>query len=115
MERMSERGDVEVFCDSDPLRWLNVVTDLKRMPDLFLLGLELSGHDILLQLDIVRRKWCDSAPDIIVLTRDKGHRSLRELPKTTTVMQKPLTDADCDFVIASLFKRGQRDSGTGHE
>ena len=47
---------VEVYADHDPLRWLGVVTDLKRAPDLVLLGWRFQDGDSRLQLDIVKRK-----------------------------------------------------------
>jgi signal transduction histidine kinase len=44
-ERLFEQLGIEVYADHDPLRWLNVVLDLKRMPDLFLLDFQLKGQD----------------------------------------------------------------------
>ncbi|MGB2819103.1 MAG: sensor histidine kinase, partial [Burkholderiaceae bacterium] len=50
-ERVFGALGVEVYADHDPLRWLNVVTDLDRMPDLFLIGDQFRGQNCSVQIE----------------------------------------------------------------
>jgi CheY-like chemotaxis protein len=101
-ERVFERLGIEVYADHDPLRWLSVVTDLKRMPDLFLLDFQLKGQDCLLQLDIVRRKWGEQRPKIIVISGHSRNQNVLRVAERVPVLQKPLSDQDFDFVLGVL-------------
>ena len=106
-ERVFEGLGIEVYADHDPLRWLNVVTDLKRMPDLFLLDFQLKGQDCSLQLDIVRRKWGDQKPKVIIVTGHTRNPNLLRLAQTVPVLQKPLSDPKFDLILEVLA--GQRE------
>jgi CheY-like chemotaxis protein len=106
-ERVFEGLGIEVYADHDPLRWLNVVTDLKRMPDLFLLDFQLKGQDCSLQLDIVRRKWGDQKPKVIIVTGHARNPNLLRLAQTVPVLQKPLSDPKFDLILEVLA--GQRE------
>jgi two-component system, sensor histidine kinase len=106
-ERVFERLNIEVYADHDPLRWLNVVTDLKRMPDLFLLDFQLKGQDCALQLEIVRRKWGEQKPKVIVVTGHARNPNLLRIAQTVPVLQKPLSDPKFDLILEVLA--GQRE------
>jgi CheY-like chemotaxis protein len=106
-ERVFEGLGIECYADHDPLRWLNVVTDLKRMPDLFLLDFQLKGQDCSLQLDIVRRKWGDQKPKVIIVTGHARNPNLLRLAQTVPVLQKPLSDPKFDLILEVLA--GQRE------
>ena len=105
-ERAFEALGIEVYADHDPLRWLSVVTDMKRMPDLILLDYQLKGQDCSLQLDIVRRKWNDRQPKIIVTTGHARSPSLLRIAQEVPVLQKPLSDPKFDLILEVLS--GQR-------
>jgi len=101
-ERVFESLGIEVYADTDPLRWLNVVTELKRMPDLFLLDFQLKGQDCSLQLDIVRRKWGEAAPKVIVVTGHADNPSLHRIAMTVPVLRKPLSDPKFELILEIL-------------
>jgi CheY-like chemotaxis protein len=101
-ERVFESLGIEVYADSDPLRWLNVVTELKRMPDLFLLDFQLKGQDCSLQLDIVRRRWGDSCPKVIVVTGHADNPALQRIATTVPVLRKPLSDPKFELILNVL-------------
>ena len=102
-ERVFESLGIEVYADSDPLRWLNVVTEMKRMPDLFLLDFQLKGQDCSLQLDIVRRKWGDAMPKVIVVTGHGESQALKKISTTVPVLRKPLSDPKFELILDVLF------------
>jgi CheY-like chemotaxis protein len=104
-ERLFEQLGVEVYADHDPLRWLNVVMDLKRMPDLFLLDFQLKGQDCSLQLDIVRRKWGEEKPKVIVVTGHTQNLTLLRIAQTVPVLQKPLSDPEFELILEVLAGR----------
>jgi CheY-like chemotaxis protein len=110
-ERVFESLGVEVYADSDPLRWLNVVTELNRMPDLFLIDYQLKGQDCSLHLDIVRRKWGSGRPRIVVVTAHAGDPELLRVARDVPVLQKPLSDPKFDLILEVLA--GQRDLPAG--
>jgi CheY-like chemotaxis protein len=101
-ERVFESLGIEVYADSDPLRWLNVVTELKRMPDLFLLDFHLKGQDCSLQLDIVRRKWGAARPRVIVVTGHGDNPALQKIATTVPVLRKPLSDPKFELILEVL-------------
>jgi two-component system, sensor histidine kinase len=101
-ERVFENLGIEVYADSDPLRWLNVVTELKRMPDLFLLDFQLKGQDCSLQLDIVRRKWGEARPKVIIVTGHADNPALQTIAKTVPVLRKPLSDPKFELILDVL-------------
>lgn len=98
-ERVFENLGIQVYADTDPLRWLSVVMELKRMPDLFLLDFQLKGQDCSLQLDIVRRKWGESHPRILVVTGHADNPSLQQIAKTVPVLRKPLSDPEFELIL----------------
>jgi len=106
-KRFFENLGIEVYADSDPLRWLNVVTELKRMPDLFLLDFQLKGQDCSLQLDIVRRKWGEARPRVIVVTGHADNPALERIATTVPVLRKPLADPKFELILDVLS--GTRD------
>jgi CheY-like chemotaxis protein len=84
------------------LRWLTTVTELKRMPDLFLLDFQLKGLDCSLHLDIVRRKWIDDRPKVVVVTGHTDHPALKRLATTVPVLRKPLSDPQFEIILQIL-------------
>jgi two-component system, sensor histidine kinase len=111
-EKAFEALGIEVYADHDPLRWLSVVTDMKRMPDLILLDYELKGQDCSLQLDIVRRKWNDRQPKIFVTTGQASSPGLLRIAQDVPVLQKPLSDPKFDLILEVLSgQRGLPDAG----
>lgn len=101
-ERAFESLGIEVYANSDPLRWLNVVTELKRMPDLFLLDFQLKGQDCSLQLDILRRKWGEARPRIIVVTGHADNPALQKIAQAVPVLRKPLSDPKFELILDVL-------------
>ena len=101
-ERVFSSLGIEVYADSDPLRWLTTVTDLKRMPDLFLLDFQLKGQDCSLHLDIVRRKWSDLKPKVVVVTGHAEHPILLEIAAKVPVLRKPLSDPKFELILDVL-------------
>lgn len=106
-ERVFESLGIEVYADSDPLRWLNVVTELQRMPDLFLLDFQLKGQDCSLQLDIVRRKWGEARPKVIVVTGHADNPELQRIATSVPILRKPLSDPKFELILEVLS--GTRD------
>lgn len=106
-ERVFESLGIDVYADSDPLRWLNVVTELKRMPDLFLLDFQLKGQDCSLQLDIVRRKWGEARPKVIVVSGHADNPALQQIATKVPVLRKPLSDPKFELILDVLS--GTRD------
>ncbi len=104
-KRVFEDHGIAVYADHDPLRWLSVITDLKRPPDLTLLDFQLKGQDCSLQLDIVRQKWGDRRPDVILMTGHTTGPRLDELAKEVPVLRKPLTEDKFWLVIEVLSGR----------
>lgn len=104
-ERVFTSLGIEVYADSDPLRWLSVITELKRMPDLFLLDFHLKGQDCSLELDIIRRKWSDGRPKIIVVTGHASSPTLLRIAERVPVLQKPLSDAQFELILDVLAGR----------
>jgi CheY-like chemotaxis protein len=101
-ERVFESLGIEVYADSDPLRWLNVVTEMKRMPDLFLLDFQLKGQNCSLQLDIVRRKWGDWKPRVLVVTGHSESPALLRIAASVPVLRKPLSDSKFELILEAL-------------
>lgn len=101
-ERALQALGVEVYADHDPLRWLSAVTDLRRVPDLILLDLQLNGHSCALQLDVVRRKWGDQKPKILVITGDSQSKDLTAVSQIAPVLRKPLVEKKFDLVLEVL-------------
>jgi CheY-like chemotaxis protein len=104
-ERVFASLGIEVYADSDPLRWLSVITELKRMPDLFLLDFHLKGQDCSLELDIIRRKWSDGRPKIVVVTGHASSPALLRIAERVPVLQKPLSDAQFELILDVLVGR----------
>jgi CheY-like chemotaxis protein len=90
---------VEVYADHDPLRWLNIVTGLKRMPDLILLGMDGSRGERLLELDVVRRKWLYENPKVVALTNSERSRELRSIGGVLLSLNKPLSNEALETLL----------------
>jgi two-component sensor histidine kinase len=93
---------IEVYADHDPLRWLSVVTDLGRRPDLILMDFQLGSERCSLQLDIVRRKWSGERLNVIVLADNDRDPSLRRASKYVPVLKKPLSGRKLNLILAVL-------------
>ena len=89
-ERLFESRGVHVLCARDPVPWLNGLAEVQRMPDLFLMDYQLKGQDVELTLNMVKRKWSDKNPRIIVLTGHLSNPSLQRISRSTPVLRKPL-------------------------
>lgn len=100
-----ERLGLEVYADHDPIRWLSVLTDLKRLPDLILLDSHLGMPRATLYLDILRRKWTGKTIRTIVLTGHPTHPSVRELSMVAPVLVKPVSDEKLKLIIDVLAMR----------
>jgi CheY-like chemotaxis protein len=105
LERVLEELGQEVYADHDPIRWLSVLTDLKRCPDLILLGSDLGKQQALVYLDILRRRWAERAPQTIVLTNYPNHPSVRETSMVAPVLEKPLSNERLKLIIDVLGQR----------
>ena len=101
-ERLFEALGIEVYADHDPLRWLGVVTDLKRAPDLVLLDFHLGQQDCSLLLEILRRKWGDQHTKVLVWTGASRSPGLTRIAAVVPVILKPLTDFKFDFILEVL-------------
>lgn len=101
-QRIFESLGIEVCADDDPLRWLGLVLELKRMPDLFLLDFQLKRTNCSLQLDIIRRKWRDLRPKIIVVTGHTSNPDLQRIALAAPVLQKPLSDPKFQMILQIL-------------
>ena len=101
-ERLFEAVGIEVHADHDPLRWLSVVTDLKRAPDLVLLDFHLRDHDCSLQLEIVRRKWSGLRTKVLIWTGASSGPGLERISEVVPVLRKPLTGQKFDFILEVL-------------
>jgi hypothetical protein len=101
-QRIFENLGIEVCADDDPLRWLGSVLELKRMPDLFLLDFQLKRANCSLQLDIIRRKWKESRPRIIVVTGHTSNPDLQKIAQSVPVLQKPLSDPKFEMILQIL-------------
>ena len=101
-ERLFETRGVHVLCAQDPVPWLNGLAEVQRMPDLFLMDYQLKGQDVELTLDMVKRKWSDKNPRIIVLTGHLSNPALQRISKSTPVLRKPLSDARFNQVLEIL-------------
>jgi CheY-like chemotaxis protein len=104
-ERAFESLGVEVYADHDPLRWLNVVTDFKRAPDLVLLDFQLGKQQCTLHLDIVRRKWTGQKVPVIVVTGHADHLGATGISRLAPVLQKPLSDQKFNLILDVLAGR----------
>ena len=104
-ERAFESLGVEVYADHDPLRWLNVVTDFKRVPDLILLDFQLGKQQCNLHLDIVRRKWTGQRVPVIVVTGHADHPGATYVSRLAPVLQKPLSDQKFNLLLDVLAGR----------
>lgn len=101
-ERVFDSLGIDVYADHDPLRWLSVITELRRMPDLFLLDFHLKGQDCALELDIIRRKWSESQPKVIIVTGHTASPALLRISESVPVLQKPLSDAKFELILNVL-------------
>jgi two-component sensor histidine kinase len=100
LERAFQSLGVEVYADHDPIRWLSVITDLDRMPDLMLLDIQLGQQDCSLQLDVVRRRWRAQQPKVVLI-------SGRPVPVEFGVptLQKPIHESKFQVLIDVLSGR----------
>jgi len=101
-ERMFEGLGVTVFSGDDPLRWFNAMAGVPRMPDLFLMDYQLKGQDVELTLSMVKRKFSDKNPRIIIVTGHMNNAALLRMSKTVPVLRKPLNEARFDQVLEIL-------------
>lgn len=106
-ERLFEALGVEVYADHDPLRWLGIVTDMTRPPDLVVLDYQLRDHDCSILLDIVRRKWAAPRTKVVVLTGAPASPGLSEVAAAVPVLRKPLTDLKFDMLLDVLAGTGE--------
>jgi two-component system CheB/CheR fusion protein len=104
-ERAFESLGVEVYADNDPLRWLNVVTDIRRAPDLILLDFQLGTQQCNLHLDIVRRKWTGQKVPVIVVTGHADHLGPIDISRLAPVLRKPLSDQKFNLILDVLAGR----------
>lgn len=104
-ERLLSQLGVEVYADNDPLRWLCVVTDMGRPPDLIILDFQLGGHDCSLQLEIVRRKWGTSQLKVLVLTGASPTPALLRVANEAPILKKPLTEEKIELIVNALAGR----------
>jgi len=72
------------------------------MPDLFLLDFQLKGQDCSLQLDILRRKWGEARPRIIVVTGHADNPALQKIAQAVPVLRKPLSDPKFELILDVL-------------
>lgn len=93
---------IEVYADHDPLRWLGVVTDLMRAPDIVLLGWCPQDDRSWLQLDVVLRKWSDTSPRVVVLARQAQSKQIRSVANVVPVLMKPVPTAKFEFLASAL-------------
>jgi CheY-like chemotaxis protein len=93
---------IEVYADHDPLRWLSVVTDFRRMPDLILMDFQLGSERCSLQLDIVRRKWSGERLNVIVLADNDRDPSLVRTSRSVPVLKKPLSGRKLNLILRVL-------------
>jgi CheY-like chemotaxis protein len=101
-EQALDHLGIEVYADHDPLRWLSVVTDLKRMPDLILMDFQLGAERCSLHVDIVRRKWCGEKLNLIVLADSARDPNLARMSRSVPVLQKPLANREFDLILGVL-------------
>lgn len=101
-ERLFESMGVKVFSQEEPVRWFNGLSEVHRMPDLFLMDYQLRGQDVELTLNMVRLKWSDRKPRIIVVTGHLNNPALVRISKTVPVLRKPLNAARIDLLLGIL-------------
>lgn len=101
-ERLFESLGVRIFTGEDPVRWFHGLSDVHRMPDLFLMDFQLKGQDVELTLQMVKRKWSDKKPRIIVVTGHLNNPALVRISKTVPVLRKPLNAARIDLLLGVL-------------
>jgi CheY-like chemotaxis protein/anti-sigma regulatory factor (Ser/Thr protein kinase) len=101
-ERLFESLGVRIFTGEDPVRWFHGLSDVHRMPDLFLMDFQLKGQDVELTLQMVKRKWSDKKPRIIVVTGHLNNQALVRISKTVPVLRKPLNAARIDLLLGML-------------
>jgi CheY-like chemotaxis protein len=100
--RLLEGLGVRIFTGEDPVRWLHGLSDVHRMPDLFLMDFQLKGQDVELTLQMVKRKWSDRKPRIIIVTGHLNNPALLRISKTVPVLRKPLNAARVDLLLGVL-------------
>jgi hypothetical protein len=94
---------IEVYADHDPLRWLGVVTDLTRAPDIVLLGWRPQDDHSWLQLDVVLRKWSDTSPRVIVLARQAQSEQMKSVSSVVPVLMKPVSAGKLELLVSALL------------
>jgi anti-sigma regulatory factor (Ser/Thr protein kinase)/CheY-like chemotaxis protein len=98
-----ESMEVGVLADDEPMRWLNRMSEVGRMPDLFLIDYQLKGgQNASLWVDMVQKRWRDRRPRVVVVTGHYGEPELVRIAKTTPVLRKPLNLSRWDFLLAVL-------------
>jgi light-regulated signal transduction histidine kinase (bacteriophytochrome) len=100
LERAFQSLGVEVYADHDPIRWLSVITDLDRMPDLMLLDIQLGQQGCALQLEVVRRRWHEQRPKVVLIS---GHPVPVGFGVPT--LQKPIPESKFEVLIDVLSGR----------
>lgn len=103
-ERAFEDAGAEVHADHDPLRWLGVVTDLPRAPDLVVLHLSPDARDGTLPLEVVSQKWTDADTRIVVVA-DGDDAAVEALSAQVVVARAPLSAGALQHLVAALDGR----------
>jgi len=106
-ESALESLGIEVYADHDPLRWLNVVTEFKRAPDLVLLDFQLGTQQCNLHLEIIRAKWTGQSVPVIIVTGHTEHPGAVQISQLAPVLRKPLSDQKFSFILDVLAGRAK--------
>jgi CheY-like chemotaxis protein len=102
-KRLFESMEIGVLADDEPMRWLNGLSEVGRMPDLFLVDYQLKGgQNATLWIDMVQKRWRDRRPRIVVVTGHQGEPDLIRISKTSPVLRKPLNVPRWDFLLSVL-------------
>jgi hypothetical protein len=80
LETLFENEGIEAYGDYDALRWLTVVTDFKKPPDLILMDDPSRRKDRLLQIDVVRRRWPNKQLRLVFISNSKAEERGHEQP-----------------------------------
>jgi hypothetical protein len=72
------------------------------MPRPVLARLSARGQDCALHLEIVRRKWGDARPKVIVVTGHADNPMLQKIATTVPVLRKPLSDPKFELILDVL-------------
>jgi len=98
-----ESMEVRVLAADDPMRFVNSLSEIGRMPDLLLMDFQLKGgQNAGLWLDLMKKRWRDRRLRVAVVTAHHGDPELIRISKTTPILRKPLNSSRWDFVLSVL-------------